>query len=171
MAEISATKVKELRELSGAGIMDCKRALEKTDGDIKKAAEILKEQGLAKAEKRAERTASQGIVDAYIHAGGRIGAMVEVNCETDFVARTDDFKRLVHDIAMQVAATNPKVVGNEAKAEGSPDGQQVPDEEVLLKQPFIKDPSMSIENLVKNTIAKTGENVVIRRFSRFELGV
>ena len=170
MAEISATKVKELRELSGAGIMDCKRALENTGGDIAKAAEILKEQGLARAEKKAERTAKQGIIEAYIHAGGRIGAMAEVNCETDFVARTDDFKRLVHDIAMQVAATNPTVVGNESKPEGSTDGQDVANENVLLKQPFIKDPSIAIGDLVKNAIAKTGENIVIKRFARFELG-
>ena len=172
MADISATKVKELRELSGAGIMDCKRALVSTGGDVAKAADILKAQGLAKAEKRAERTARQGLVDSYIHAGGRIGSMVEVNCETDFVARTEDFKRLAHDIAMQVAATNPKVVGNEAKPEGgSTDGQDVADEDVLLKQPFIKDPSMSIESLVKNAIARTGENIVIKRFARFELGI
>ena len=171
MAEISATKVKELRELSGAGIMDCKRALENSGGDVAKAAEFLKAQGLAKAEKKGERTARQGLVDSYIHAGGRIGAMVEVNCETDFVARTEDFKRLAHDIAMQVAATNPKVVGNESKPEGSADGQDVADEDVLLKQPFIKDPSMSVEVLVKNAIAKTGENIVIKRFARFELGI
>ncbi len=166
MAEISATQVKELREQTGAGIMDCKRALEAAGGDVGKATEILKEQGLARAAKKAERVAGQGLVDAYIHAGGRIGAMVEVNCETDFVARTDEFRRLVHDIAMQVAATNPRVVGNEE----SGDGTEVPAEEVLLKQPFIKDPSMSIEDLVKNAIAKMGENVVIRRFARFELG-
>ena len=169
--EISATMVKELRDLSGAGIMDCKRALESSGGDVKKAAEFLKEQGLAKAEKKAERTARQGLVDSYIHAGGRIGSMVEVNCETDFVARTDDFKRLAHDIAMQVAATNPRVIGNEAASGGSADGQDVADEDVLLKQPFIKDPSMSIEALVKDAIAKTGENIVIKRFARFELGM
>lgn len=147
--------------------MDAKRALEATGGDMAKAAEILKEQGLARAAKRAERKAEQGLIDAYIHAGGRIGTLVEVNCETDFVARTDDFKRLVHDIAMQVAATNPRVVGNEVPVEGA---EQLPDEEVLLKQPFIKDPSLTIEDLVKNAMARVGENVVIRRFARFELG-
>lgn len=151
--------------------MDCKRALENAGGDVAKATELLKAQGLAKAEKKAERTARQGLVDSYIHAGGRIGSMVEVNCETDFVARTDDFKRLAHDIAMQVAATNPKVIGNESNPEGSKDGQDVADEDVLLKQPFIKDPSISIEALVKNAIAKTGENIVIKRFARFELGM
>lgn len=167
MAQITTAQVKELREATGAGIMDAKRALEATGGDMAKATEILKEQGLARAAKRAERKAEQGLVDAYIHAGGRIGTLVEVNCETDFVARTDDFKRLVHDIAMQVAATNPRVVGNEEPVEGA---EQLPDEEVLLKQPFIKDPSLSIEDLVKNAMARVGENIVIRRFARFELG-
>lgn len=166
MAEVSAQKVKELREQTGAGIMDCKRALEASGGDIAKALEILKEQGLARAAKKAERVARQGVIDAYIHAGGRIGAMVEVNCETDFVARTDDFRRLAHDIAMQVAATNPKVVGNEPDLDAS----EISEEEILLKQPFIKDPSVSIQDLVKNSIAKVGENIVIRRFARFELG-
>lgn len=150
--------------------MDCKRALEQTGGDTVKAADILKEQGLAKAAKRSERKALQGTIDSYIHAGGRIGVIVEVNCETDFVARTDDFRRLAHDIAMQVAATNPRLVGNEDSGDGASDAD-VPAEEILLKQPFIKDPSISIEELVKSVIAKTGENVVIRRFSRFELGV
>jgi len=170
LAEISAAKVKELREQTGAGIMDSKRALEAAGGDMAKAAEILKQQGLARAAKKAERKAEQGLIDAYIHAGGRIGAMVEVNCETDFVARTEDFKRLVHDIAMQVAATNPKAVGNEPDLEiGEGDGK-VPAEDVLLKQPFIKDPSMTVGDLVQNTIAKVGENIVVRRFTRFELG-
>jgi elongation factor Ts len=167
LAEISATQVKELRELTGAGIMDCKRALENAGGNMKQAAEVLKEQGLARAAKRAERVASQGVVESYIHGGGRIGVIVEVNCETDFVARTDDFKKLARDIAMQVAAMNPRVVGNE---EGDGAGEDIPAEEVLLKQPFIRDASISIEDLVKNVISKTGENVVIRRFARFELG-
>ncbi len=165
MAAITTAMVKELREQTGAGIMDAKRALESTGGDMAKAAEILKEQGLARAAKKAERVAGQGLVDAYIHAGGRIGAMVEINCETDFVARTEDFKRLIHDVAMQVAATNPKAVGNEETQ-----GEQLADEEILLKQPFIKDPSITIEALVKNSIAKLGENIIIRRFARFELG-
>lgn len=165
MAEITTAMVKALRDQTGAGIMDAKRALESTGGNMAKAAEILREQGLARAAKKAERVAGQGLVEAYIHAGGRIGAMVEVNCETDFVARTDDFKRLAHDVAMQVAATNPKIVGNEGTRD-----EQIPDEEILLKQPFIKDPSVSIEDLVKNSIAKLGENIVVRRFARFELG-
>lgn len=167
MAEITASQVKELREQTGAGIMDCKRALQDAGGDVAKATEILKEQGLLRAAKRAERVAGQGLVEAYVHAGGRIGSMVEVNCETDFVARTDAFKQLAHDLAMQVAATNPKVVGNEP--EGSTDGE-IAAEDVLLKQPFIKDPSVSVDGLVKGTIARTGENIVVRRFSRFELG-
>lgn len=166
MAEISTQKIKELREQTGAGIMDSKRALEASGGDMAKAMQVLKEQGLARAAKKAERVARQGVVDAYIHAGGRIGALVEVNCETDFVARTDDFRRLVHDIAMQVAATNPKVVGNEPDLDTS----EIGEEDILLKQPFIKDPSLSIQDLVKNSIAKVGENVIIRRFARFELG-
>ena len=167
MAEITTAMVKQLRDQTGAGIMDAKRALEATGGDMAKAAEILKAQGLASAAKKAERVAGQGLIEAYIHAGGRIGAMVEVNCETDFVARTDDFKRLAHDIAMQIAATNPKVIGNEPPGAVE---EQVSDEEVLLKQPFIKDPSMTIDDLVKNAIAKLGENIIIRRFARFELG-
>ena len=167
MAEITTAMVKQLRDQTGAGIMDAKRALEATGGDMAKAAEILKAQGLARAAKKAERVAGQGLIEAYIHAGGRIGAMVEVNCETDFVARTDDFKRLAHDIAMQIAATNPKVIGNEPPGAVE---EQVSDEEVLLKQPFIKDPSMTIDDLVKNAIAKLGENIIIRRFARFELG-
>jgi len=167
LAEITTAMVKQLRDQTGAGIMDAKRALEATGGDMAKAAEILKAQGLARAAKKAERVAGQGLIEAYIHAGGRIGAMVEVNCETDFVARTDDFKRLAHDIAMQIAATNPKVIGNEPPGAVE---EQVSDEEVLLKQPFIKDPSMTIDDLVKNAIAKLGENIIIRRFARFELG-
>jgi len=159
--------VKELRESTGAGIMDCKRALENTGGDVKKATEILREQGLARAEKRSERKAQQGIVDSYIHGGGRIGVIVEVNCETDFVARTEDFRKLARDVAMQVAAMNPKVVGNE-ESDGA--GEEIAPEEVLLKQPFIRDASMTVQDLVKAMIAKTGENIVIRRFSRFELG-
>lgn len=170
MAEITTAKVKELREQTGAGIMDCKRALQETEGDAAKAIEILREQGLARAAKKSERTASQGTVDSYIHAGGRIGSMVEINCETDFVARTDDFRQLVHDVAMQVAATNPRAVGNETDLDlGTGDGQ-ITDEEILLKQQFIKDPSLTVEDLVKNSIAKLGENIVIRRFARFELG-
>ena len=158
--------VKELRERSGAGVMECRNALEQADGNVDRALEILREQGLAKAEKRAGRAASQGLVEAYIH-GGRIGALVEVNCETDFVGRTDDFRSLAHDIAMQVAATNPLYLTEEEV----PSGQPVdPAEACLLQQPFIKDPSKTIKDLVNETVSKTGENVQVRRFARFELG-
>lgn len=160
----STDLIKELRARTGAGIMDCKRALEETDQDTVKAEKLLKEWGLASAAKKAGRAASQGIVDCYVHAGGRIGAMVEVNCESDFVARTEDFKALVHDVAMQVAAMNPSRISRD---EPSPDGtEDVP----LLEQAFIRDPSRTIQDLVNETIAKLRENVVIRRAARFELG-
>ncbi len=159
--------VKELRDASGSGVMDAKRALEEANGDMKEAAVILRERGLAAAAKRAERETGQGVVDTYIHAGGRIGALVEVNCETDFVANTDEFRTLVHEIAMQVAAMNPAVVSaddREAGLEGA-------DEEVaLLSQPWVKDGSKTISELVQDSIAKTGENIRVRRFARFELG-
>lgn len=164
---VSTEHVKRLREETGAGVMDCKRALDEAGGDYAKAVELLTEWGAARAEKKAHRETSQGIVDAYIHAGGRVGALVEINCETDFVARTEAFRALAHDIAMQVAAMSPVAVSEDdlpAGAEGDPS------ELVLLKQAFIKDPSKTIEQLVKETIAQTGENIRIRRFARFELG-
>ncbi len=164
---ISTAAVKELREETGAGIMDCKRALIEAEGDRQKALEILRQQGLARAEKKAERVASQGIIEAYIHGGGRIGALVEVNCETDFVARTDEFRTLVHDIAMQIAAQNPLYVSDDEVPEGAEVDR---DEVVLLRQTFIKNPSLTIGQLVTNAIAKIGENIKIRRFARFELG-
>lgn len=164
---ISATTVKELRERSGAGVIECKNALERAEGDVGQALEILRQQGLAKAEKRAGRVASQGLVEAYLHTGGRIGALVEVNCETDFVARTEDFKALAHDIAMQVAATSPLYLSEDE----IPEGEQLdPNEVCLLQQPFIKDPSKSVRDLVNETAGKTGENVKVSRFARFELG-
>ena len=165
--QISASAVKELRERSGAGVMECKSALEQAEGDLERALAILREEGLAKAEKRASRVASQGLVESYLHAGGRIGALVEVNCETDFVARTEDFKTLAHDLAMQVAATNPHYLAEE----DVPEGEEADlDEECLLRQPFIKEPSKTVRQLVNETISKTGENIRIRRFARFELG-
>ncbi len=164
--EIPATLVKELREKTGAGIMDCKRALVEAGGDMARAEEILRQQGYARAEKKIHRVTLQGIIDAYIHAGGRIGALIEVNCETDFVARTDDFRTLVHDLAMQVAATNPKYIRPE---EAQPD--EDPSEVALLAQPFIKQPTITVEQLIKQYIAKLGENIQVRRFARFELGV
>jgi elongation factor Ts len=166
-ANISAAQVKELRELTGAGVMDCKSVLEEAEGDHERAIALLRERGLALAEKRAQRETSQGLVDCYIHAGGRIGTMVEVNCETDFVARTDDFKTLVHNLAMQVAATNPLSVSEEDLPSGA---EGDPKEICLLRQSFIKDESRTIDEVVKEVIAKTGENIRVRRFARFELG-
>lgn len=164
--EIPATAVKELREKTGAGIMDCRRALEQAEGNMARAAELLREKGLARASQVAGRVANQGIIDTYIHAGGRIGAMVELNCETDFVARTDQFRTLAHDIAMQVAATSPHyLTAEEAQAAGAP-----ADETALLDQPFIKDPRKSISELVKEAISVMRENIVVRRFVRFEVG-
>jgi elongation factor Ts len=157
--------IKELREKTGAGIMECKRAIDDAIGDLSKAEQLLKERGLAKALKKLQNEANQGIVDSYIHAGGRIGALVEVNCQTDFVARNDEFRALVHDIAMQVAAMNPSRISDE---EPIPDGAvgDVP----LLDQPFIKDNNRTVRDLVHEGIAKLGENIVVRRFARFELG-
>jgi elongation factor Ts len=164
--EISADLVKQLRDKSGAGVMDCKRALQQCEGDFEKAMGVLREQGLSQAQKRAEREASQGIVESYVHGGGRIGVLVEVNCETDFVARTSDFRELAHDVAMQIAFSDPPSVGNEGPEPIGADGSPLP----LLQQPFIKDPSRTIADLVRDTAAKTRENIVIRRFVRFELG-
>jgi elongation factor Ts len=175
---ISATQVKDLREQTGAGIMECKRALEEAGGDLDRASAILRQQGLAKAEKKVGRTASQGVVEPYIHAGGRIGAIVEVNCETDFVARTPDFRTLAHDLAMQVAATSPRYVSAEeigadalaAIEQEFGDRQRGLETVSLLDQPFIKDPKFTIRELIKSQIGKLGENIVVRRFARFEVG-
>ena len=164
---ITATQVKELRELTNAGVMECKVALDEADGDIPKATAILKERGQARAESRQERETSQGLVECYIHAGGRIGSMVEVNCETDFVARTDEFKTLAHDLAMQVAATGPLAITEEDLPK---EADASPKEACLMLQPFIKDAGRTVDDLVKETIAKTGENIRETRFSRFELG-
>lgn len=147
--------------------MDCKRALEEADGDLEKASEILREKGMAAAAKRAERETRQGVVESYIHAGGRIGVLVEVNCETDFVANTDGFRQLARDIAMQVAAMNPQVVSVEDR---TPEIEGRDEEVVLLAQPFIKDGSKTIGSMVQEAIATTGENVRVSRFARFELG-
>jgi len=163
---VDTSKIKALREETGAPVMDCKRALEESSGNMDGARRWLRERGAAIAEKKAGRVASQGVVESYIHGGGRIGVIVEVNCETDFVARSDDFKKLAHDIAMQIAATNPKYIGTE---EGIPD-DLLPDELPLLKQPFIRDGGQTIQALVHEAIGKLGENIVVRRFSRFELG-
>jgi elongation factor Ts len=159
--------IKELREATGAGVMDAKRALDEANGNMEQAAGILREKGIAAAAKRSGRETLQGVVESYIHGGGRIGVIVEVNCETDFVANTPDFRQLARDVAMQIAAMDPKVVSVDqrtAEHEG-------PDSEVvLLSQPFIRDPGRAIGDLLKDVIAKTGENVRVSRFSRFELG-
>ena len=165
--DVSVEAIKELRERTGAGIMDCKRALQKSKGDPAKAEEILREQGIASAAKKASRATNQGVVESYIHSGGRIGAIVEVNCETDFVARTPDFKELAHDLAMQVAAMSPLYVDDSE----IPDGDEVdPQQACIMQQPFIKDPSQTVQDLVNNAISKLGENVRVRRFARFSLG-
>lgn len=194
---ITTAMVKELREKTGVGIMDCKEALAATDGSIEEAQDYLRKKGLQAAAKRAERSTREGSVGSYIHGGGRLGVMIEVNCETDFVARTDDFQELVHDLAMQVAASNPlyptrddvpeEVVGKErqileeqAQASGRPvqaiakmvEGRlnKYFQEICLLDQPFVKDPSMSVGDLITAKIAKTGENITVSRFVRFQLG-
>lgn len=149
---ISTDLIKELREKTAAGVMDCRKALEESKGDIEKAAEILRKKGLEKAEKKADRVTGQGLVESYIHATGKIGALVEVQCETDFVARTEDFKILTHELAMQVASMNPRDVSD------------------LLKQEYIRDGSKTISDLIKETIAKLGENIVVKKFARIELG-
>jgi elongation factor Ts len=165
--EITTEQIKNLREESGAGIMDCRNALKETNGDKAKALEILQKQGLIKAQKTAGREAKQGLVSSYIHAGGRIGALVEVNCETDFVARTAEFQDLAHNVAMQVAAMAPEYLSkNECPTGVEIDFQNA----CLLLQPYIKEPTKTIQDLVTELIAKTGENIIISRFSRFELG-
>ena len=197
MANISAQLVKELRERSGAGMMDCKKALVETNGDMEAALKYLKEKGLSQAAKKAGRIAAEGLVDAYIHMGGRIGVLVEVNCETDFVAKTAEFQEFVKDIAMHIAASNPEYVSREdvpedviarekeifkaaALNEGKPehivdkivDGriEKFLSEICLLEQPFIKDPDLTVQQVLTEKIAKIGENISIRRFARFERG-
>ena len=164
---ITTDMVKELREATGAGVMDAKRALEEAEGDMSKATVLLREKGLAAAAKRAERATHQGVVESYIHAGGRIGVIVEVNCETDFVANTDEFRSLARDIAMQIAAMNPQVVSVDDR---TPEIEGSDEEVALLSQPFIKDSSRNIGSMVQDAIAKTGENIRVRRFVRYELG-
>ncbi|NOX36988.1 MAG: translation elongation factor Ts [Calditrichaeota bacterium] len=197
MANITAQMVKELREKTGAGMMDCKRALEEADGDMEKAVEVLRKRGIAKAEKKAGREAKDGLVEAYIHAGGKLGVLVEVNCETDFVAKTDDFKTFVRNIAMQIAATNPIAIKREdipqdviekekeiykeqARSSGKPEHiidkiaegklEKFYTEHVLMEQPYIRDPEITIKDYVTEMIARLGENITIRRFARFRIG-
>jgi elongation factor Ts len=194
---ISAASVKELREKTGAGMLDCKKALEEANGDLTKAAELLREKGLAAAANKAGRIATEGMVESYIHAGGRVGVLVEVNCETDFVAKTDNFRTFVRDVAMHIAASNPRYVSreevsteeldkereilrNQALNEGKPEKivdkmvegrlNKFYEEFCLLEQSFIKDPDKTIQTLLQEKIATIGENISIRRFVRFELG-
>ncbi|RJX17816.1 MAG: translation elongation factor Ts [Desulforudis sp.] len=195
--DVSAKSVKELRERTGAGMMDCKKALVEVGGDIEKAIDLLREKGLAAAAKKAGRIASEGLIDSYIHGVGKIGVLIEVNCETDFVAKTDQFRTFVRDLAMQVAAAKPEYVSREevseeilnkersilraqALNEGKPEKivdkmvegriEKYYKENCLLEQAFIKDPDVSVQDVVKDVIAKLGENIVVRRFVRYELG-
>ncbi len=165
--QISIEMIKELRSQSGAGIMDCRTSLLGAEGDMAKAIQLLKEQGLLKAQKKSDRATTQGLVETYIHTGGRIGAMIEVKCETDFVARTDEFKGLAHCLAMQVAALSPKYISEEE----IPEGDDIePQADCLLLQHYIKDPTKTVQDLIVETIARVGENIKVRRFARFELG-
>jgi elongation factor Ts len=194
---ITASMVKELREKTGAGMMDCKKALQKCDGDMDKAVDFLREKGLAEASKKSGRIAAEGRITSYIHGNGRIGVLVEVNCETDFVAKTEAFQNLCHDMAMQIAASNPLYVSKDdvpeeviekeksilkaqALNEGKPEKvvekmvagrlEKYFKEVCLLEQPFIKDTDKAVKDLIKEKIAQIGENISIRRFSRYELG-
>lgn len=164
---ISIEAVRELRERTGMGILECKRALGEAGGDLEKAVAILKERGVSVAATRAQRQASQGVVGAYIHSDGRIGAMVELNCETDFVARTEVFKALAHDLAMQIAATAPRYLSPE---EMPPGAEGDPKEVCLLFQPFIKDDGRTVQEVINEAVAQTGENIRVGRFVRFALG-
>ncbi|MCD6358628.1 MAG: translation elongation factor Ts [Dehalococcoidia bacterium] len=164
---IPASLVKSLRESTGAGIMDCKNALVQCNGDIDKASNILREKGLAKAGKRAGRDTSQGLIEVYTHPGGRLGAMIELNCESDFVARTEEFKKLAHDLVLQVTATAPVCINSEDLPK---DSAYEAKDACLILQDYVKDPSKTIQDIITEAIAKTGENIKIRRFTRFELG-
>jgi len=197
MSNISAALVKELRERTGAGMMDCKKALVETDGDIEKAIDFLREKGLAAAAKKAGRIAAEGLVESYIHGAGKLGVLLEVNCETDFVAKNEDFRNFVKDIAMHIAAAKPlflsreevsqedldrerEVLRAQALNEGKPENivdkmvegriKKYYTENCLLEQPFVKDPDKTIETLVKEKISTIGENISIRRFVRWEMG-
>ncbi len=201
MAEITAAAVKQLREKTGAGMMECKNALVEAEGNEERAVEILRKRGLASAKKREGRIAAEGIVGSYIHMGGKVGVLLEVNCETDFVARGEEFQQLVKDIAMHVAAAEPRYVNREdvataeldkereiarAQAKNDPKNANKPDqvidkivegrlnkfyeESVLMDQPFVKDPAKTVAELVTDKVAKTGEKITIRRFTRYKMG-
>jgi elongation factor Ts len=165
--KIAVEAVKELRNRTNAGIVDCNKALLEVGGDIEKAIEFLKQRGTAIAEKKKGVAATEGIIEAYIHHTKRVGALVELNCETDFVARTAEFKELAHDLAMQIAATSPQFITSE---EMPPKAETDPQAACLLSQPFIKDPTKTVQEIITETIAKVGENIKVRRFARFELG-
>ena len=195
--EITTEMIKELREATGAGILDCRKALTDADGDFDKAVDFLREKGVATAAKRADRTASQGVVELYSHGEGRVGVIVEVNCETDFVARSEGFRKLAHEVALQIAASAPHYVKEDeipagvleheaeiararAKEEGKPDAildkivagrlEKFKDEVVLMRQAYIRDEELTVEKLVLQAVGSTGEDIVIRRFQRWELG-
>lgn len=195
--EITAEMIKQLREATKAGVLDCRKALEAANGDFNKAVDYLREKGMATAAKRADRQASNGIIELYSHGGGRVGVMVEVNCETDFVARSEQFRNFAHEIALQIAANSPRYIKVEdipaevleherqiamarAREEGKPEAilpkiaegrlEKFKEEVVLLRQPYIRDAEKTVEQLLLETIAATGENIVIRRFARWELG-
>jgi elongation factor Ts len=195
--EITTEMIKSLRETTGAGILDCRKALEQSNGDMNAAMEVLREKGLATAAKRSSRAASEGTVELYSHGGGRVGVMVEVNCETDFVARSDAFRNLAHELALQIAASAPefilesdipeeviqretKIATAKAKEEGKPDAiiprivegsvKKYKDEFVLMNQPYIRDESINIQELINQNVAALGENIIVRRFARWALG-
>ena len=197
MTDISASKVKELRQISGAGMMDCKKALLESKGDIQEAMDYLRKSGIAKAQKKSGRSTKEGMVYSYIHPGSKLGVLVEINCETDFVANTDDFIRLNKDLAMHIAASSPIAVQREdvpssvidrekeiyidqAKQSGKPDEiinkmidgriNKFYQENVLLEQAFVKDPDKNVKDIITDTIAKLGENINVTRFVRFQLG-
>ncbi len=197
MADITAATIKQLRDETGVGIMEARSALTEANGDMEKAKAVLRQKGAATAEKKSGRATSQGLVEAYIHPGGRYGALVEVNCETDFVARTDAFKELARDLAMHITATNPQYVDlssippdeveakrlqlrQEALAEGKPESvvdkmvdgrmKKYAEEVCLLDQPWVKDPEKTIRQLIQETVSKTSENIQVRRFARYQLG-
>lgn len=195
--EITTDMIKELRAATGAGVLDCRKALTEANGDFQKAVEYLREKGLATAAKRADRRASEGVIELYSHGGGRVGVMVEINCETDFVARSEAFRTLAHEIALQIAAAAPRYIKDEdipaevleqeaeiarkrALEEGKPEAvverivqgrlEKFKEEIVLLRQPYIRDENLTIQQLLMQNIAAIGENIVIRRFQRWELG-
>jgi len=167
--EITANQVMELRARTGAGVMDCRKALAEAGGDLEKAATILRAKGLGMAERKAGRETGEGLVEAYVHGNGRLGALVEVDCETDFVARTEDFRRLARELAMQVAAADPRYLSRaEVPEVDRPDPQMK--ETILLEQAYIRDAARTVQDLITETVAKVGENIQVRRFARFKVG-